>query len=77
MITSPLLSNVRQRAMITAVSTLRTNLPRLWSRYSNFRLRLQFRVSKFFGSSSNIYKLWLQLQNNLVQTIRKNIKLFV
>jgi len=51
--TTPLLSNVLHRAMITRESPQALWAPRPWSRYSNFRLQ----ASKFFGSSSNIYKL--------------------
>ena len=50
MITSPLLSNIRHRAMITPVRLQVLCVPRLWSRYSNFRLRFQH--PEAFGSGS-------------------------
>jgi len=51
-IASTLLSNIRHRAMTTPVSPQVLCIPKLWSRYSNFRLRL--RTSKFFGTGSNV-----------------------
>jgi len=50
MTTSPWLSNVRKKGMITPVSHLRTTV----SWYLNFRLRLYHQASKFFGSGSSI-----------------------
>jgi len=50
-ITSPLLSNIRHRAMITPVRLQVLCVPRLWSRYSNFRLRFQH--PEAFGSGSD------------------------
>jgi len=46
--TSPLLSNVRH----TPASSQVLCVPRMWSRYSNFRLRLK--TSNFFGCGSTI-----------------------
>jgi len=57
--------------MITPVSPQVLCVPRLWSHYSNFRLRV--RASKFLAPAPTSRSVWLRfrLQNNLVQKIRK------
>jgi len=58
-----------------------SSLAGLWSRYSNFRLRLQLWASNFLAPAAAptswdfSFRLWLQ--NNLVQKTGKNIVLFV
>jgi len=56
-ITSPLLSNVRHRAMMTPASPQALCVPRLWSRYSNFRLRLQHLEAFGSGVKRNFWSL--------------------
>jgi len=61
---------VRHKAMITPVSLC---VPRLRSRYSNFRLRLQLRASSlyFLAPAPTSRSFWFRLQNKLFQKIRK------
>jgi len=44
----------------------------LWSRYSNFRLRLQLRASKFFGSGSRTIWSKKQKKHGIICIIRLN-----
>ena len=51
----------------------------LWSRYSNFRFRLQLRASNFLAPAPTSWTFWhrIRIQNNLVRKTEKNIVLFV
>jgi len=76
MITSPLLSNVRQKAMITPVSPLLTTLvhisPSYWTVYSSFEIILEMEIVHWIGlhiqcSISGMGKL-VRRQNFLQKT---------
>jgi len=60
MITSPLLSNVRLRAMITPVSPLLTRLIHIsliyWTIYCSFEIILKMRTVHWIGLQINCFK---------------------
>ena len=49
----------------------------LWSRFSNFRIRFQFRGSKFFGTGSSICKFLVPAPEQFGPKYQRNIVLFV
>jgi len=70
MITSPLLSNVRHRAMLTPVSPLRTRLihisPSCWTIYRSFEIILKMELSTGLDFKSNV--LYKSIASKNIQT---------